>query len=86
LQRKSGRHQIQQKKKTEKEDSFCHMGSLQNLDQIKVREKLPQVIEVFNEYHHIVLESLTNNILFLVFTEDAGTQNNFSAQHKGYFS
>jgi ABC-type Fe2+-enterobactin transport system substrate-binding protein len=29
---------------------------------------------------------LTNNILFLVFTEDAGTQNNFSAQHKGYFS
>jgi hypothetical protein len=62
------------------------VGSLQNLDQIKVREKLPQVIEVFNEYHHIVLESLTNNILFLVFTEDAGTQNNFSAQHKGYFS
>ena len=45
MQRKSGRYQTQPKKNQKRKILFAtQVGSLQNLDQIKVREKLPQVI------------------------------------------
>ena len=84
LRNKRSTTDLTQKKKRKKEreqrkrkilSAYIQVGSLQHRYQIKVREKLPRVIWVFNEHR----------ILLLVFKEHARTPHDFRAQRRGYF-